>query len=508
MERSAFKWQIRSGEETAGCMKGLINLFDFRPGQEYPRNKIKLLKNFEKMHKDVYDNNEEEARRTNVRMKNVRVLIEKEMDGRNHRKEDSVTDIKRTILEKNNKVTRKRFNDKKLKVSKCLGYLLSDSMDRSFELNLPSLLGILHPNESLLSCTENQRMKTSKQNDHSSLELRFKHQDYNERVPLNFFLKKIMRSLRHSIGDTSKHSSRNTSETEFNASVNKKFKKRTLGYLLYKESFFHDEMVNNGDENETKPIQKESKTLGELFLLPECNSLSQRMERSESLTCQSSEEGSMELKNSAYITCKKDYRESSYDESEALKKMQGMQTCNIQLSEHEDSAKVLTAVVDTEDNNLILPYKYVRLVLEASGIDYNEISDRFYSSGQMLDPILFEETEISSSQLLAEQKLLFDCINEVLVEIHNRLFGCSPWIFIVKPNARPIPIGENFIQEVWKDIVRYLKSEFPSTLQNLVRNDLDRTWMNFAFEIENTVCEIGDDILVALMEEFILEQWI
>lgn len=133
--------------------------------------------------------------------------------------------------------------------------------------------------------------------------------------------------------------------------------------------------------------------------------------------------------------------------------------------------------------------------MEASGINYKEISDRLRRSCQILEPILFEEIELSNKPS-GEQKLLFDCINEVLVEIHGMLFHCSP-------NPRPISIGENLIQKVFEGIVPHLKFEFPSTLEKLITRDLDKTWLNLTFEIQNIVCELEDDILAALIDEFI-----
>lgn len=93
----------------------------------------------------------------------------------------------------------------------------------------------------------------------SSLEFRFKHQEqHNERVPFNLSLKKIIKSLRHSIGD-------NTINKEFKTNDAEKFKRRTLGYFIYEEPCL-------ADENETMPLKKVSKTLADMFSLHECKS--------------------------------------------------------------------------------------------------------------------------------------------------------------------------------------------------------------------------------------------
>lgn len=145
---------------------------------------------------------------------------------------------------------------------------------------------------------------------------------------------------------------------------------------------------------------------------------------------------------------------------------------------------------------------FIKAVIEKSGLNYDVISSR------LLDPSLLDEIEIVYIQLIDDPQLLFDCINEVLVEINQRYFSCSPWMSIVQREVRPIPKGMKFIQEVCKGVEWHMKPQFPMTLDQLVGRDMERGgWMDLRLETENTITEVGDNIVEYLMEETILELW-
>ncbi|XP_039138012.1 uncharacterized protein LOC120275484 isoform X3 [Dioscorea cayenensis subsp. rotundata] len=145
---------------------------------------------------------------------------------------------------------------------------------------------------------------------------------------------------------------------------------------------------------------------------------------------------------------------------------------------------------------------FIKAVIEKSGLSYDVISSR------LLDPSLLDEIEIMYIQLIDDPQLLFDCINEVLVEINQRYFSCSPWMSIVQHEVRPIPKGMKLIQEVCKGVEWHMKLQFPMTLDQLVGKDMDRRdWMDLRLETENTITEVGDNIVEFLMEETILELW-
>lgn len=152
--------------------------------------------------------------------------------------------------------------------------------------------------------------------------------------------------------------------------------------------------------------------------------------------------------------------------------------------------------------------KFVRSVLEASGLHNNRHLERWRLSDQLLDSFVFDEVEITYGQLIDDSKLLFDCINEVLVEIRDRYLICSPWMSFILPNIRPTPTGENFVREAGKGVGRHLQTVSPYTLDRVMRKDLESgTWMNLRLEAEGAVFEIGEVILEYIMEETILELW-
>lgn len=154
-------------------------------------------------------------------------------------------------------------------------------------------------------------------------------------------------------------------------------------------------------------------------------------------------------------------------------------------------------------------FEYVRNVMEASGFNYSEFFGRWRSSEQPLSPSLFDQVEVSSAHLSSDRKLLFDCINEVLVEIYERFFSCSPWISFVKTNIWPIPVRKHVIQEVWQGIHWHLLPQFPRTLDQVIGKDMAKagSWMDLRFDVEAVSSEMGEGILEKIMEEMILELW-
>lgn len=181
--------------------------------------------------------------------------------------------------------------------------------------------------------------------------------------------------------------------------------------------------------------------------------------------------------------------------------------------ECNDSQPVLTSSVSKanlatciDDKETML--RYVRTVLEASGLHCNKLSERWQFSDQLLQQFVYDEVEIICGQVIDDTKLFFDCINEVLVEIRDRYLSCSPWMSIIKPNIRPTPTGESFTNEVCKGVRLHLETVCPYTLDRVMRKDLETgAWMNVQLETEGAVFDIGEVILEYMMEETILELW-
>ncbi|KAF5731736.1 hypothetical protein HS088_TW18G00421 [Tripterygium wilfordii] len=151
--------------------------------------------------------------------------------------------------------------------------------------------------------------------------------------------------------------------------------------------------------------------------------------------------------------------------------------------------------------------EYIRAVLQASDLKWDEVYLMSSTSEQLLDPLLFEELEISSDQLCHDRMLLFDCINEVLVDLYQPYFGCSPWSSFVKLSIRPVLEMKNATLEVWKGVNWHLiPLPLPHTLDQILKKDMAKTgtWMDLRFDTESIVFEMGEVIFEELMEDTVL----
>ncbi|XP_031278371.1 uncharacterized protein LOC116136844 [Pistacia vera] len=174
--------------------------------------------------------------------------------------------------------------------------------------------------------------------------------------------------------------------------------------------------------------------------------------------------------------------------------------------EEQCSAAVMMSPVDLKINssNVINEHepmcKYMRAVLEAAGINWDELSIKSHSSDQLLDPSLFDEVELLPNEFCVDHMLLCDYINEVLGELCLSYFSCSPWLSFAK-QIRP---AKNMVYEVMKCVDwNLLAQQSTPTLDQLVEKDLARpgTWINIRIEAEETVNEMVE----SLLEELTLE---
>ncbi|KAK8476920.1 hypothetical protein V6N11_063365 [Hibiscus sabdariffa] len=156
-----------------------------------------------------------------------------------------------------------------------------------------------------------------------------------------------------------------------------------------------------------------------------------------------------------------------------------------------------------DDKELI--FEHIKAVLQASSFNWNELYIRSLSSDVLINPLLLDEVEYLPNQLCQDQNLLFDCINEVLVELCRRYFGSSG-ISFVKPNICPLPNMDNTVQEVSKGVHRHLlPMPLPHTLDQIVRKDLAKsgTWMDLQLYTGCIGVEIGEAIFEDLVEDTI-----
>lgn len=152
-------------------------------------------------------------------------------------------------------------------------------------------------------------------------------------------------------------------------------------------------------------------------------------------------------------------------------------------------------------------YDYIEAVLQASGLTRDQLFVKCLSSDKILDPSSFDQVEFLPNRLCRDQKLLYDCINDVLMEVCCDYFGASPFVSFVNPGIKPTPNMKGVILKVWEGVCwHFLPLPPPQTLDKIIGKDMDKSeaWMDLRFEAETVGYEISDVILAELMEDTIL----
>ncbi|KAL4572524.1 hypothetical protein LXL04_019303 [Taraxacum kok-saghyz] len=175
-----------------------------------------------------------------------------------------------------------------------------------------------------------------------------------------------------------------------------------------------------------------------------------------------------------------------------------------------------------------IDFQFVKEVLERSGFIENEILGEWYSSYQPIDPLLFEEVEASflqtknleelNSMKDADQKiindhhlLLFDLINEALLEIHKKTCTLCPDPLIYGSKVRPMPVGYRVLEEVWDNVNMYLswRRDHQPSLDDAVvlRRDLEKGdgWMNLQGDAEFVGIELEEMLTDDLLDELVFD---
>uniref|UniRef100_A0A2C9VRR4 DUF4378 domain-containing protein n=1 Tax=Manihot esculenta TaxID=3983 RepID=A0A2C9VRR4_MANES len=148
-------------------------------------------------------------------------------------------------------------------------------------------------------------------------------------------------------------------------------------------------------------------------------------------------------------------------------------------------------------------FEYVKAVVQASGENWDESYIMSNPSDPLFDPSIFDEVEFFPNQFCYDKKLLFDCVDEVLMEVYGKNFGCSLGLSFAKPTVRPAPDMKNTIHEIWEGVYRYLLPlPLPCTIELIVEKDMAKTgtWMDLRYDSETIIIEIGEAIFKDLME--------
>ncbi|KAK1392575.1 hypothetical protein POM88_011631 [Heracleum sosnowskyi] len=179
----------------------------------------------------------------------------------------------------------------------------------------------------------------------------------------------------------------------------------------------------------------------------------------------------------------------------------------------------LEALQTQVDANHVSEFNYVKDILELSGFTGNKFLGTWNSTGQPVDPSVFEEVEgcplteldISEYEEVCSYNrlLMFDLINEVLIEIHNRSSSYFPVHLTCRSHISPMPVGYHVLGEVWTNMKWHLswRPECYQSLDDAVGRDLDRGdgWMNLQFDAECVGLEIEDMVFDDLIDEMLYD---
>ncbi|EOA40013.1 hypothetical protein CARUB_v10008702mg [Capsella rubella] len=145
---------------------------------------------------------------------------------------------------------------------------------------------------------------------------------------------------------------------------------------------------------------------------------------------------------------------------------------------------------------------YVKKVLEVSGfLDNKDNDEKWHAEEQPLNPSLVYELEIQEEAVVNNRELLFDLVNEAIVETHNESHIYFPKTF---------PYGKRYLDEVWGRVEWNLSGvgaeNKDRSLDDIVGRDLLKKgdgWMNLRRESEWLTLELEDLIFDDVLDELL-----
>ncbi|XP_021748384.1 uncharacterized protein LOC110714207 [Chenopodium quinoa] len=149
--------------------------------------------------------------------------------------------------------------------------------------------------------------------------------------------------------------------------------------------------------------------------------------------------------------------------------------------------------------------EFVKAVVQMSGLSWEELLQRSILSDHLVDPSLLDEVDFLPDLLSCDFNVLFDLINEVLIEICCLNFGCL--LSLTMPYVQPELKGKDIFTEIWKRVDWYLKLEGPPrTLDQIVEKDLEKPgkWLDLQLDCQCIGIRIQEAILEELVQETIL----
>ncbi|KAK1422562.1 hypothetical protein QVD17_17845 [Tagetes erecta] len=174
-------------------------------------------------------------------------------------------------------------------------------------------------------------------------------------------------------------------------------------------------------------------------------------------------------------------------------------------------------------------FQFVKQVLEKSGFlkTHDQVLGDWYSMYQPIDPLLFEEVETSylqQTRILEDLKdeedvvekiinehhlLIFDLINEALLEIHSKTYTYCPHPLTYGSKVTPMPVGCRVLEQVWDIVNMYLtwKPEEAASLDDVVTHDLGKgnCWMNLQGDAEIVGIQVEELLMDDLLDELVFD---
>lgn len=161
-------------------------------------------------------------------------------------------------------------------------------------------------------------------------------------------------------------------------------------------------------------------------------------------------------------------------------------------------------------------FNFVRTVLKKSGFDggAEDFLAVWCSSYEPVDQLLFVddlETAVKdgSSDVYIDHRLIFDLINEVLLEIYETTVANSIGLSHYSSRIRPVPAGDHLLEEVWAKVSWHLslQQDTNHTIEHIEAQDYEKKsgWMNLQWDAESVGNYLGDLIYDSLVDEFILD---
>lgn len=146
-------------------------------------------------------------------------------------------------------------------------------------------------------------------------------------------------------------------------------------------------------------------------------------------------------------------------------------------------------------------FLYMKDILAKSGLTGSE----WYSSETpVIDPA-FLELEPDSGP---DQVLLFDLINEALVDAYESSLCSGTWAPRCGFVTRQFHLGERMIEEVWARLKRQLNSFVEVAIEDVVAADFLKNrdgWMDLNYDSELVGLDLEDWIVEDLIDEIVLE---